>query len=194
MYKVLKFLILGSTLLGLTSSLTTYAQNISLKTNMLYMGTTTPNLGMEFKLNDKWTVDLSGGYNPFSFHENRKFKHWVVMPELRFWTCESFSGHFLGLHLIGGEYNVSDINLPVGRFKDLKDFRYQGWGIGGGLTYGYHWVINRRLNLEASISVGYAYLDYEKFKCAKCGEKIGEGTNNYFGLTKATVSLIYFIK
>ncbi|KGN99467.1 hypothetical protein HR11_04220 [Porphyromonas macacae] len=194
MYKILKFLVLGSLFLILTSSLTVSAQSFSLKTNLFHWATTTPNLGMEFKIGDKWTMDISGGYNPFTFKENRKLKHWIVFPEIRWWTCESYTGHFLGFHFIGGRYNVGGIDIPIGRFGKLKDYRYEGCAVGAGLTYGYHWILSKRLNLEASVSAGYGYFDYEKFKCPKCGEKISEGNYNYFGLTKATLSLIYFIK
>lgn len=42
------------------------AQQIGLKTNLLYWGTTTPNAGLEFRMGKKWTLDVSGGYNPFN--------------------------------------------------------------------------------------------------------------------------------
>ena len=47
-----------SVLLGQCNLL--YAQNIVAKTNILYDMTSTINLGMEFGLGPKWTLDLSG--------------------------------------------------------------------------------------------------------------------------------------
>ncbi|MCE8189449.1 DUF3575 domain-containing protein [Porphyromonas gingivalis] len=170
------------------------AQQIGLKTNLLYWGTTTPNAGLEFRMGKKWTLDVSGGYNPFTFSHHRKLKHWLVAPELRYWTCEAFSSHFFGLHGIGGEYNVNDIDIPIGRLKKLNNYRYKGYAIGAGLTYGYQWLLGKRWNLEASISGGFVHFDYDKFECAKCGKKIAEGKYDYFGVTKATLSLIYIIK
>lgn len=193
MQKVLKSLLLGSFLLILVGSFTASAQRVALKTNLLHWATLTPNAGVEFKFANKWTMDISGGYNPFTFSENRKFKHWVVMPEFRLWPCEAFSGHFFGLHLMGGQYNVGGLDIPVGRLKAFKEHRFQGWALGAGLTYGYQFVLGKRLNLEASISAGYGYIDYTKYKCPKCGEKVGEGNYHYLGVTKATLSLIYFI-
>lgn len=40
------------------------AQNVGLKTNMLYWATTTPNLGLEASIARKHTVQLFYGLNP----------------------------------------------------------------------------------------------------------------------------------
>ena len=83
----------------------------------------------------------------------------------------------------------------MGRLKDIKDYRYEGYAFGGGISYGYQWPISKRLNLELSIGAGYARLLYDKFNCVKCGEKLeSDVKDNYFGITKGAVSLIYFIK
>ena len=145
------------------NSLPAYA----IKTNALYWATTTPNLGFEIGLSDKFTLDLSGNYNPWTFSDSKKLKHWLVQPELRYWTCERFNGHFFGLHAHYAEYNVGGIKM-----LGLKD----------------------RLSIEATIGVGYAYLDYDKYPCGKCGTKLKDGHKNYFGPTKAGVSLIYILK
>ena len=89
-----------------------------------------------------------------------------------------------------------EIGLSVGGIKmlGLKDHRYQGNLYGAGVSYGYHWILNKRLSIEATIGVGYAYLDYDKYPCGKCGTKLKDGHKNYFGPTKAGVSLIYILK
>lgn len=51
------------------------AQDMAVKTNLLYDATTTFNLGAEFCLAPKWTLDLSANYNPFTFSDNKKWKH-----------------------------------------------------------------------------------------------------------------------
>ena len=48
--------------------------------------------------------------------------------------------------------------------------------------------------IEANLGIGYARLHYDKYKCQKCGEKIGTESRNYFGPTKAGISLIYYLK
>lgn len=63
------------------------AQEAAVKTNLLYDATTTMNLGVEFGLSPKWTLDVSGNYNPWTFSKNKKWKHWLVQPEARYWFC-----------------------------------------------------------------------------------------------------------
>jgi len=189
----MKRLFLSIVILFVISSYS-FSQSVGLKTNLVHWATTTPNLGLEFSFNRKVTIDIGFGYNPFVFKDNKKVQHWIVQPELRYWTCESFNGHFFGIHALIGEYNVGGVDVPLGRLKDLKEYRYQGYGYGGGLTYGYQWILSKRWNLEASLGAGYVYLDYDKYPCAKCGTLLESNNKNYFGVTKAAVSLIYLIK
>lgn len=170
------------------------AQKVAVKTNIPYLATMTPNLGMEFALGKRTTFELTGGLNPFEFSETKKLKHWLVQPELRFWTCEAFNGHFFGIHGLGGQFNIGGWDIPVWKLKNLKDSRYEGYAYGGGISYGYQWILNNRWNLEFNVGAGYARLHYDKFKCVKCGEKLGTGDKDYWGPTKAAVSIIYFIK
>lgn len=173
-------------LISLVSFPTVWSQQTVLKTNLLYDATSTINLGVEFMLSDKWTLDISGNYNPWEFGEYKKMKHWLIQPEAHYWLDEKYNKHFFGLHLHGGQYNMA---LPK-----LFDNRYQGWFLGAGVSYGYHWKWNERWSMEFSLGLGYAYIDYDKYPCAICGEKLKESSHHYFGPTKAGISLIYILK
>ncbi len=168
---------------------TCQSQNIGIKTNLLYDVTTTLNLGVEFGLGSKTTMDISGNYNPWKFHEFR-LKHFLVQPEWRYWTCEKFNGHFFGIHGFYANYNVG--GLPLSR--NMKHNRYQGHLYGGGISYGYQWILNDYWNIEASIGLGYAHLNDKKYPCAECGDMIKKDNHNYIGPTKIAVSIIYIIK
>lgn len=170
------------------------AQKAVLKTNLLYDATATFNLGAEFGLSPKWTLDLSANYNPFSFSDNKKWKHWMAQPEARYWFCERFNGHFVGAHLLGGQFNVGNVKFPLGVYPSTKDYRYEGWYAGAGLVYGYQWILGNRWSIEAALGLGYVHSVYDKYDCPHCGEWRGDGHKNYFGPTKAAVSLIYVIK
>lgn len=165
------------------------AQEVAAKTNLLYDITTTFNLGLEVGLGPRMTLDISGNYNPWRFHDYR-LKHGLIQPELRYWTCEKFNGHFFGLHGFYGSYNVG--GLPFN--SNIRHNRYQGYLYGGGLSYGYQWILSDHWNLEASIGLGYAYIRYKKYPCEDCGEMIKKDHRNYIGPTKAAISLIYIIK
>lgn len=181
------------TLIFIVLSVVCYGQDIAVKSNALYWATTTPNLGAEFGLGKKSTLDFIVGYNPWEFNDNKKLKHILVQPEYRHWLCEKFNGHFFGLHAHYAYYNAGGIKLPFGLIDEFQDHRYQGHLFGGGISYGYQWILGKRWNLEASIGVGYAHLIYDKYACQTCGEWEAKEHKNYFGPTKATLSIIYII-
>lgn len=174
----------------------------AVKSNLLYDATTTPNLGAEYAVGFRNTVNLVYGLNPWSFDhgQDRKMaKHWTLMPEYRWWTCSAFNGHFFGIHAMGGEFNAANVNLPIpGGFfsgenlrSGVRDHRYQGKYLGAGVTYGYQYSIARHLNLEAEIGVGYDHVWYDKFACGECGSRLAKGGTNYVGVTKLGLSLLY---
>jgi hypothetical protein len=106
------------------------AQEMALKSNLLYDATTTINLGYEAALNHKTTLDIGVSYNPWvlghkwvgiegagdMFVEKRsvRLKHFMVQPEVRWWMCEKFNGHYFGVHVHGGVFDVGAIKLPFG--------------------------------------------------------------------------------
>lgn len=171
-----------------------YAQHIALKNNLAYDATLTPNLSLEIVLAKRMTLDLGGGYNPFTFRDKKKFKHWLAQPELRFWTCEKFNGTFFGIHAHGGEFSVANLDLPFGFLKQLQDHRYEGYFYGGGISIGHQWVLAKHWNLEASIGGGYARLEYDKYECKACTPKLKSDHYNYFGVTRATLSVVYLFR
>lgn len=178
------------------ASLTASAQNVVVKTNLLYDITATANLGIEFKVAPKWTVDISGNLNAWTFSDNKKWKHWVLQPEARYWLCERFNGHFVGAHLVGGIYNMGNWNTGftfLGTdFGQLKEHRYEGWLVGAGIAYGYHWMLGRHWSVEAEIGIGYVYTQADKYECPRCGEQLENNKpHHYVGPTKAAVNLIY---
>ena len=161
----------------------------------MYWATTTPNIGLETSVGKKHTAQVFVGFNPWkqSGGDQSSLRHWLVMPEYRYWFCQNFNGWFLGAHAMGGQFNAGGVKLPFGMFKDLRDHRYEGWYVGGGVTAGYQWPLSKHWNLETSIGIGYDYIQYDKFKCGNCGEKQKSSHDNYVGPSKAALSLIYML-
>lgn len=164
---------------------------IGVKSNLLYDLNSTINLGVEFPVARKWSVDISGNYNPWTMSENRKWKHWLVQPELRYWTGERQYGHFFGLHLLGGEFNLNKVTFPFDMYPDVTNRRYAGWGAGAGLAYGYRWNFSQRWGMEAEIGVGAVYADWNKYCPINCGLRRGDGTGVYVTPTKLALNVIY---
>ncbi|MDO4335908.1 MAG: DUF3575 domain-containing protein [Bacteroidales bacterium] len=172
------------------------AQSVALKTNLVYDATANANLAVEMQVAPKWTVELSGNLNLWKFSEGKQWRNYVVQPEVRYWLCDTFSGHFFGAHLFGGQYNIGKVDLGFSMlgtdFSKLKDMRYQGWFTGLGVAYGYDWIINRHWNVEAEIGIGWAYTRFDSYPCAHCGSKIdSDRPHNYFGPTKLAVNIEY---
>lgn len=169
-------------------------QDVGLKTNFLSDGFLSPNLGIEIGLAPRWTVDLTGQVNFWNVNSHR-WRHWIAQPEARYWFCDRFSRHFVGVHALGGDFNVgmikNDIHFLGTDFSKLTDRRYQGWLVGAGVAYGYAFILGRHWNLELELGVGYAYLNFGEFECSECGRKVGEGDHHYVGPTKAAINLVY---
>ena len=59
-------------LLGILFSANVKAQDVAIKTNLLYDATATVNLGVEVGLAPKWTLDISGNINAWNVKEEAK--------------------------------------------------------------------------------------------------------------------------
>lgn len=172
------------------------AQDVALKTNLLYDATATANLGIEIGLSPRWSLDLSGNLNAWDFSHNRKWKHWLAQPEIRRWFCSRFSGHFLALHAHVGQYNVGNLDNSIDflgtDLSMLSDNRYEGWFVGAGIAYGYDWILGKHWNLEAEIGIGYAYTWFDRYDTPKCFTLIeSDLDHHYIGLTKLALSIVY---
>lgn len=181
------------------------AQKVAVKTNTLYWATTTPNVGFEFAMAPRWTFELAGGYNPWTLNheDNIKAKHFLVTPEFRYWFCEAFQGHFIGINGNYTQFNSGGVNVPAVFYKvktrdhfiaDLLDSRSEGWAAGAGFTYGYAFPISRRWNMELNLGLGWWYTEYERFESRKCGIFQENVDKHAFGLTDLGLTFIYMIK
>ncbi len=168
-----------------------YMPKLAVKSNLLYMASTTINGSLEFGLAKHWSMDLTAAYNPFKLQNEGTNQVWFVQPELRYWLCQRFERHFVGLHGIYGAYNVGQVDFLTTTFKT---HRYKGTAFGAGISYGYHAPIGRRWAVELSVGAGFMRLDYDKYRCVECDDYIGSKKVNYFGPTKAAITLVYMIK
>lgn len=173
-----------------------HAQRVVLKHNVLLDVVHSPNLSLELGLTPKQTLDIQVGFNPFTYNsvDNSKFRHITMQPEWRYWTCERFNGWFFGVHAHAGRFNAGNVTLPLNLFHTVQNARYEGWFAGAGVGAGYQLPLSRRWSVEAELGLGYAYVDYDKFACGKCGTLQQDGSSHYFGVTRAGLSLVYVLK
>ena len=170
-----------------------HSQTLAVKSDLLTGALSSPNLSVEVKLSDRFTLEAGFHYNPFPAGGDKRWKHWFVQPELRYWMCQPFGGHFFGAHLMYGVYNAGDMKLPLGLFKGVRSSRYEGDFLGLGGSYGYHFILSPRWSIETSLGVGFLHIGYERYRCLHCGEQTGGGYKNFIAPTRAAVSLVYLI-
>ena len=107
-------------ILAVVGPIAAKGQDVGIKTNLLNDALLSPNIGIEVGLAPKWTLDLTGELNAWTIN-GHKWKHWFVQPEARYWFCERFDGHFVGVHAIGGQYNFGNLYINFKMFG--RDFR-----------------------------------------------------------------------
>ncbi|WP_295940641.1 DUF3575 domain-containing protein [uncultured Alistipes sp.] len=180
--------------------LSSYTDNrlprFAIKTNLLHgIGALTPNLGIEFGLGGRTSLEISGGINPWRLQskvdDNKKLAHLYAVTEFRWWTCERFIGHFLGAHAFFTHYNVGSVDIPL-LFK--KEYRYDGIGVGGGISYGYFLPLSKRWGIEFNVGVGVMWMDYDRFSCEACEKSSVPKSKVYVGPTRAGITLVFNIK
>ena len=168
----------------------------ALKTNVIYDATATINLGVEFALAPKMTMDISGDLHPWVLPNGWRLTHYLVQPELRFWLKERFQGHFFAVNVLGATYNAGNIrnNFHImGRdMSALGRYRVEGVAYGAGLGYGYAVRVAKHLNIEMEIGLGYIGAEFDAYRL---GEKESlyaqNSTAQYFGPTKGALNIVY---
>jgi hypothetical protein len=183
------------------------AQSFAVKSNALYLTTATLNVGLECSLAPRWTFEFEGGYKPWTLNkeDNMKAKHWLVSPEFRYWFCEAFQGHFVGINGNFTQFNTGGLPLPIQKafitispkdapVSDVTTSRMEGWAVGAGITYGYAFPIARRWNLEFTAGFGWWYTVYEQYESRNCGLFQQAVQKHVLGPTALGISFIYMIK
>lgn len=166
------------------------AERLALKTNLLYDALLMPSLEIEYRISDRWTVQVEGDIAWWKNDGKRKYYQVAtVSPEGRWWFGQKkgspWHGHYIGVF---GGFTWFDL--------ENKKRGYQGKAETVGVSYGYMFPIGKRLSLEAGIGVGYLHSKYEEYLPA---DYMG-GTHyvyqqtsrlNYFGPLKLKLALVW---
>lgn len=165
-----------------------------MKTNLLYDATLTPNLELEFRLTDQWSLELGAGFNPFPLDDTKfpKWRHVSAWIAPRYWFCHVFNRGFVSFNATYAHYNVAGGTWPVGMlYKQLQDRRYQGDAAMMGVSGGWHFAISPHfsIELEAGVEMGYSWFD--AFQCKHCGIQTASHDGHWFVLPKAGVNMAF---
>ena len=159
------------------------AQMLALKTDALWDGLMTPNLGVELVTGNKTSVNVSvfGNYKPWG----RDMKMMGVIPEFRFY----FGGRPMLREFIGVAALATSYDITWGREI------YDGEAYGGGLTFGYAFYLSPHWNIEAYGSVGAVYYDHKHYYREDNFSENRRTANGYALIPfKIGVSFAYIIK
>jgi len=156
-----------------------FAQDLSIRNNLAYDGSGTPNIGIEYPVSKHISLGGNAGFKPWprmlawdwNQENTSQWKHLLLVPEMRFYLDQVYDGLFTGVDLIYTHYNVGNVQFPLGMYPEVRDFRLQGDFFGAGIFAGYSWWLwdHWRLELEAGVGLGLAA--YEKYDCAHCGSR-----------------------
>lgn len=161
-----------------------YAQFYAVKSDLLGLATGNLNVEASAVIAGKWTLHLPATYNPWTFSDNRKAKQLTLQPGVRYWKDQAYGyGWFLGANAIVSRYNIGNI---AG-----SKHRYDGNGVGAGLSAGFSLPFYTFWNVEVEAGVGGILGSYDKYKCKRCGDLVAREKKLFFVPTKLSVSLVY---
>ncbi len=126
---------------------TVSAQYSAIRINALGLATGSVNAGVDVAVSEKWSVDVSGYWNPV-LTENWRTKILGAVVGVRRWHFEPHVGLFWGLHSSVAQYRVGN-----------RTKRYNGWTIGIGSSIGYSWMLARRWNFSLEGGLGLYYMN-----------------------------------
>ena len=161
----------------------------ALKTDLLYDISLSLNVGGEVEVAKGRTFSLALAVNPWTFKDGRTLKFFLIQPEYRFWLGgEAFSGGFIGVDVSYANFNIGGYKLPW--ISDSQYYRYKGWGIAGGATYGYRWDFFGNFSIEAFAGLSLYYASCDKWNFGDAGTKVGPVTR-FAPILNPGVNLIY---
>ena len=155
--------------------------HLSLRANLLRWATLTPDLGLEWRICPSWGIAVNGSWTSWTWSDkDRRYALWEVAPEVRYYMGEK-KAWYLGAMFKTGQFNYK-----------LSETGKQGDLMGGGITAGYQLRLNKALDLDFNLGLGYLNADFEKYEVidgvrVRCGNE----TKNWCGPINAGVTLVW---
>ena len=155
--------------------------HFALRANLLRWATLTPDLGLEWRISPSWGIAVNGSWTSWTWSDkDRRYALWEVAPEVRYYMGEK-KAWYLGAMFKAGQFNYK-----------LSETGKQGDLMGGGITAGYQLRLNKALDLDFNLGLGYLNADYEKYEVID-GVRVRRGneTKDWWGPINAGVTLVW---
>ena len=155
--------------------------HFSLRANLLRWATLTPDLGVEWRICPSWGIAVNGSWTSWTWSDkDHRYALWEVAPEVRYYMGEK-KAWYLGAMFKAGQFNYK-----------LSETGKQGDLMGGGITAGYQLRLNKALDLDFNLGLGYLNVDFEKYEVidgvrVRCGNE----TKDWYGPINAGVTLVW---
>ena len=155
--------------------------HLSLRANLLRWATLTPDLGLEWRICPSWGIAVNGSWTSWSWSDkDRRYALWEVAPEVRYYMGEK-KAWYLGAMFKAGQFNYK-----------LSETGKQGDLMGGGITAGYQLRLNKALDLDFNLGLGYLNVDFEKYEVIDdVRVRRGNETKDWYGPINAGVTLVW---
>lgn len=172
---------------------------MALKTNMLTDLLAIPSLSAEFFVGRSWSVVANWMYGWWD--NDRSHHYWRAYGgdiAVRRWfgkraAEKPLTGHHVGLYAgaMTFDFEFGGNGIMGGRPRGTLWDRCLVYG---GIEYGYSLPVGRRINIDFTIGFGYMGGRYLKYRPVSGGyEWLSTHSLNWFGPTKAEVSLVWLI-
>ena len=155
--------------------------HLSLRANLLRWAILTPDLGVEWRICPSWGIAVNGSWTSWSWSDkDRRYALWEVAPEVRYYMGEK-KAWYLGAMFKTGQFNYK-----------LSETGKQGDLMGGGITAGYQLRLNKALDLDFNLGLGYLNVDFEKYEVIDdVRVRRGNETKDWYGPINAGVTLVW---
>ena len=155
--------------------------HLSLRANLLRWATLTPDLGLEWRICPSWGIAVNGSWTSWTWSDkDRRYALWEVAPEVRYYMGEK-KAWYLGAMFKAGQFNYK-----------ISETGKQGDLMGGGITAGYQLRLNKALDLDFNLGLGYLNVDFEKYEVIDdVRVRRGNETKDWYGPINAGVTLVW---
>ncbi|MCM1336604.1 MAG: DUF3575 domain-containing protein [Candidatus Amulumruptor caecigallinarius] len=161
----------------------------TLSTNAVEWGMFISNISGGYNFGRSWTAALSLHYSGINYMTSRrKFRTFIVRPEMRWWPRAGYTGFFIDAHLEMAYYNFA---LTSRRYR-IQDRDGSHPALGGGLGVGYRLRLGSgRWALEGQVGAGVYHLDYDRFYNRPNGQYVDTRRRTWFGIDNVALSIVY---
>lgn len=159
------------------------AQGQTVKTNLPFLLAGNPNVGLEFNLGSKFSINGDALWMPYmwvSQNQNENvFRALVGSLDLRYYvkpryyyTSRTYDGFYLGPYAMFGNYNMGigewsffnhggdGHSVTTADENGYFPARYRGWGVSAGLVIGYKFYLSPRLRFDIFLGGGFVHMQH----------------------------------